>query len=84
MPGNDDAIRAITLYCDLVAGAVLDGISAEMAASGQDLGAVENLPPEAMPRGRGPGRSRRTPDRLMSQTRGQSEIERWLRSPPPW
>jgi hypothetical protein len=28
---------------------VLDGISAEMAASGQDLGAVENLPPEAMP-----------------------------------
>ena len=34
IPGNDDAIRAITLYCDLVAGAVLDGISAEMAASG--------------------------------------------------
>ena len=49
VPGNDDAIRAITMYCDLVAGAVLDGISAEMAASGQDLGAVENLPPEAMP-----------------------------------
>src|SRR3979409_2478329 len=34
IPGNDDAIRAITLYCDLIAGAVLDGISAEMAASG--------------------------------------------------
>jgi small subunit ribosomal protein S2 len=49
VPGNDDAIRAITLYCDLVSGAVLDGISAEMAASGQDLGAVENLPAEAMP-----------------------------------
>ena len=49
IPGNDDAIRAITLYCDLISGAVLDGISAEMAASGQDLGAVENLPPEAMP-----------------------------------
>ena len=44
IPGNDDAIRAITMYCDLIAGAVLDGISAEMAASGQDLGAVENLP----------------------------------------
>ena len=28
---------------------MLDGISAEMAASGQDLGAAENLPPEAMP-----------------------------------
>ena len=49
MPGNDDAIRAITLYCDLIAGAVLDGISAEMAASGQDIGAVEELPPEVMP-----------------------------------
>jgi hypothetical protein len=35
IPGNDDAIRAITLYCDLIAGAVLDGISAEMAASGR-------------------------------------------------
>jgi len=44
VPGNDDAIRAITMYCDLVAGAVLDGISAEMAASGADLGAREELP----------------------------------------
>ena len=49
IPGNDDAIRAITLYCDLIAGAVLDGISAEMVASGRDLGASEELPPEAMP-----------------------------------
>ena len=40
IPGNDDAIRAIGLYCDLVAGAVLDGISAEMQASGQDVGAA--------------------------------------------
>ncbi|HEX7389955.1 MAG TPA: 30S ribosomal protein S2 [Acidiphilium sp.] len=44
IPGNDDAIRAITLYCDLVAGAVLDGISAELAASGADLGAAEDVP----------------------------------------
>jgi len=49
IPGNDDAIRAITLYCDLVSGAVLDGISAELAASGADIGAVEELPPEALP-----------------------------------
>ncbi len=49
IPGNDDAIRAITLYCDLVAGAVLDGISAEMAASGRDIGAAEDLPIEALP-----------------------------------
>jgi small subunit ribosomal protein S2 len=49
IPGNDDAIRAITLYCDLIAGAVLDGISAEMAASGIDLGAREEVPEEILP-----------------------------------
>ena len=50
IPGNDDAIRAITMYCDLIAGAVLDGISAEMVASGRDIGAAEELPAmEALP-----------------------------------
>jgi small subunit ribosomal protein S2 len=48
IPGNDDAIRAITLYCDLIAGAVLDGISAEMAHSGADIGAREELPAEVL------------------------------------
>jgi len=46
IPGNDDAIRAINLYCDMVAGAVFDGISAELQASGVDLGANEDLPVE--------------------------------------
>ncbi|APT57433.1 MAG: 30S ribosomal protein S2 [Azospirillum brasilense] len=49
IPGNDDAIRAINLYCDMVAGAVFDGISAELQASGMDLGAVEELPEEGLP-----------------------------------
>ena len=49
IPGNDDAIRAITMYCDLVAGAVLDGISAEMQASGRDIGASEELPAHILP-----------------------------------
>jgi small subunit ribosomal protein S2 len=44
VPGNDDASRAINLYCDLMVGAVLDGIQAEMAASGADLGEIEELP----------------------------------------
>lgn len=39
VPGNDDALRAINLYCDLAVGAVLDGIQQEMTASGVDLGA---------------------------------------------
>ncbi len=44
IPGNDDAIRAITLYCDLVAGAVLDGVQAELTAAGIDVGAAEEAP----------------------------------------
>ena len=40
VPGNDDALRAINLYCDLISGAILDGISEEMKASGIDLGAA--------------------------------------------
>ena len=41
VPGNDDAARAIQLYCDLVADAVIDGLAAGQSASGVDLGAAE-------------------------------------------
>lgn len=51
VPGNDDALRAIDLYCELVVAAVLDGIQAELSRSGVDAGeAVDvsvNLPPKA-------------------------------------
>ena len=47
VPGNDDAMRAITLYCDLVGNAVLTGLQAEMAASGEDIGDAEVIPAEA-------------------------------------
>lgn len=40
IPGNDDALRAISLYCDLFCEAILDGISAEMAQSGVDAGSA--------------------------------------------
>jgi len=39
IPGNDDAARALQLYCDLIADSVLDGLAAGQAASGVDLGA---------------------------------------------
>jgi small subunit ribosomal protein S2 len=50
-PGNDDAARAITFYCDLAARAAIDGISRSQGSVGVDLGAaeapiVEELPPE--------------------------------------
>ncbi len=46
VPGNDDASRAITLYCDLVARAALDGMTAQMGAAGVDIGALEAAPGE--------------------------------------
>jgi small subunit ribosomal protein S2 len=41
IPGNDDAGRAITLYCDLIARAAIDGIERAQGAAGVDLGAAE-------------------------------------------
>ncbi|MBU3889883.1 MULTISPECIES: 30S ribosomal protein S2 [Methylosinus] len=41
IPGNDDAGRAIALYCDLVARAAIDGISRSQGLSGVDIGAME-------------------------------------------
>jgi|TARA_R100000789_G_scaffold21846_3_gene24628 small subunit ribosomal protein S2 len=46
IPGNDDAARAISLYCDLVSRAALDGMSAQMGAAGVDLGALAEAPVE--------------------------------------
>ena len=40
IPGNDDAMRAITFYCELVQAAVLDGLQTELMKSGGDAGAA--------------------------------------------
>jgi len=49
IPGNDDAARAISLYCDLVARAVIDGISASQSSLGVDVGESENPIAEDLP-----------------------------------
>ena len=49
VPGNDDAIRAINLYCLLVSDAVLDGIKEELQISGGDIGEAAELPAEPLP-----------------------------------
>jgi small subunit ribosomal protein S2 len=48
VPGNDDAGRAIALYCDLIARAAIDGISRSQGSSGMDLGALEAPIEEAL------------------------------------
>jgi small subunit ribosomal protein S2 len=62
VPGNDDAARALQLYCDLVADSVLDGLAAGQASMGVDLGAAENptepaLRGAARPKGAGRGKA---------------------------
>ena len=49
VPGNDDAARAISLYCDLVSRAVIDGISQSQSASGIDIGAAAEPAAEEVP-----------------------------------
>lgn len=49
IPGNDDAGRAITLYCDLVARAAIDGLERSQSAAGVDLGAAEKPLGEDLP-----------------------------------
>ena len=53
IPGNDDAGRAIQLYCDLIAKACIEGISRAAGSSGRDLGAMEAPVAEALPEAAG-------------------------------
>ncbi len=46
IPGNDDASRAIALYCDLIARAAIDGIARQQGAAGRDIGASAEAPIE--------------------------------------
>ena len=49
VPGNDDAGRAITLYCDLAAKAAIDGLERQQTGDGVDIGASETPPVEELP-----------------------------------
>jgi len=48
IPGNDDAMRAISLYCELARDAILDGLQQELAASGHDMGGEAEAPSEVL------------------------------------
>ncbi len=54
VPGNDDAIRAISLYCDLFADAVLDGLQQELLSTGKDVGEAEEVVEPAVANGSSP------------------------------
>lgn len=73
IPGNDDAGRAITLYCDLIARAAIDGIERAQGAVGIDLGAAEQ--PVGEPKLEGEDASERPvprPDRRKKPARSEA------------
>ena len=86
IPGNDDAIRAINLYCDLFARAVIDGLQQELAASGADVGeaeevVAEDLPPQADGEEQKPEAADAEPDAAASSGTGAAEEPKEAPSP---
>jgi small subunit ribosomal protein S2 len=49
IPGNDDASRAISLYCELVSQTILDGMESQLGSAGIDIGEALEAPAETMP-----------------------------------
>ncbi|MDR2794831.1 MAG: 30S ribosomal protein S2 [Holosporaceae bacterium] len=49
IPGNDDSVRAIDLYCSLFESAIIDGIQRGLTSAGVDIGALENPINETIP-----------------------------------
>ncbi|MET0968527.1 MAG: 30S ribosomal protein S2 [Tardiphaga sp.] len=80
VPGNDDAGRALTLYCDLIARAVIDGIGRAQGDSGYDVGASTAPAAEAVPAPeagfQGLAGPRGTADDLKKLTGVSGEIEK--------
>src|ERR1700748_18368 len=86
VPGNDDAGRAISMYCDLIARAAIDGISRAQGDSGIDIGAQahpvrEEAPAPAVPQTagfQGLAGPRGAPDNLKKLTGVSGTIEKKL------
>jgi small subunit ribosomal protein S2 len=73
IPGNDDAGRAITLYCDLISRAAIDGIERAQGAVGIDLGAAEQPIGEPELEGEDPSeRPAPRPDRRKKPARSEA------------
>ena len=68
IPGNDDAIRAIQFYCELVSGAILDGMQAEIAAKGLEVASAENATAEATEEAEKPAPKKRAPRKKTAKT----------------
>ena len=78
VPGNDDAGRALTLYCDLVARAALDGLERAQGAAGVDVGALDSPPAEEIVKFKGIEAPRGEADDLKRITGISGKLEQKL------
>jgi small subunit ribosomal protein S2 len=77
IPGNDDAGRAITLYCDLIARAAIDGIEKAQGSVGVDLGAAEEPMPEPGLEGaEGPEKAEAAPAKTPAKRAAKKKAEK--------
>jgi small subunit ribosomal protein S2 len=74
IPGNDDAARALALYCDLVARAIIDGLSQSQVGGRRCMGEAEVPLPDLSPAAR--SKAPKQPPRLNSQEYGVPNVER--------
>ena len=82
VPGNDDAIRSIALYCNLLADAVLDGLQQEAIAAGTDVGAEVDLRvQENAPVAEEPASEIKLEEKVESETNPDAELEKEAISP---
>ena len=70
VPGNDDALRAIELYCELAAEAVLDGIQAELGRSGADAGEAVDVKVDL------PKKGKKAPTAVVEEAAGEEPAKK--------
>ena len=76
IPGNDDATRSITTYCELVAQSILSGLQKELAESGVDVGANAEITEESLPELKEEEKVPTTVDQLDPEKQSQPDAEK--------
>jgi small subunit ribosomal protein S2 len=76
VPGNDDSQRAIRIYCELIAGAVLDGLQEQLVKSGVDIGERAQAPIEQLPSAAEVGEGGETPEATLATAAAEPAVEK--------
>ena len=80
IPGNDDAARALALYCDLAARAIIDGLGQGQVEAGVDTGAAAEICPTCTPSPSRPPKPAEAHAPKITDDRSRT----WRTSPPEW